>query len=265
MSTRTLRRPESPRGKGSRPLPKKDWPSVEHIVTEDDAPVDNIYSAKQQKLLTEPLTASWDGGGKPFLTAANIGLFNTPGEAAIVPDVVLALGVRPLGPPKYKQNRAYFFWMIGKPPDVAFEIVSNKKGGELDEKLEKYAFLRVPYYIVWDPSDFLKIGKLRVHTLRETRYEQTDDKFLPGIGLGLKIWTGSFDHWEVEWLRWCDRKGKLLLTGAEQRARADGEAKRADSEAKRADGEAKRADSEAKRADKLAAKLKSLGINPNGA
>src|SRR5207302_319863 len=109
---------------------------------------------------------------------------------------------------------------------------------------------RVPYYIVWDPSNFLKIDKLRIHTLRETRYEPTDDTFLPGIGLGLKIWTGSFDDWEVEWLRWCDRKGKLLATGAEQRARAD--------------NEAKRADNEAKRADRLAAKLKSHGINPNG-
>lgn len=211
-------------------------------MTEDDAPVDNIYSAKQQKLLTEALTASWDGGGKPFLTAANIGLYNTPSDAAIVPDAVLALGVRPLGPPKHKQNNAYFFWMIGKPPDAAFEVVSNKKGGELDEKLEKYAFLRVPYYIVWDPSDLLKIDRLRIHTLHETHYVTTPDTFLPGIGLGLKIWKGSFDGWDVEWLRWCDRKGKLLLTGAEQRERAD------------------RAQ---KRADKLAAKLKSMGVDPD--
>ena len=243
MSTSLLRRRKAPASRDPRrPLPKIDRPNVEHIVTEDDTPVDNIYSAKQQKLLTEPLTASWDGGGKPFLTAANIGLYNTPTDAAIVPDVVLALDVRPLGPPKYKRNRAYFFWMIGKPPDAAFEIVSNKKGGELDEKREKYAFLRVPYYIVWDPSDFLKINKLRIHTLYETRYVQTDNTFLPGVGLGLKIWKGDFDDWDVEWLRGCDHKGNLLPTGAEQRVRAD---------------------RERKRADKLAAKLKSLGIDPD--
>src|SRR5262249_28205125 len=156
--------------------------------------VDNIYSAKQQKLLTETLTTSWEGpdDGEPFLTAANIGLFNKPTEAAIVPDVVLALGVPPLGTPKKKRNRAYFFWIVGKPPDAAFEIVSNKKGGELGSKLDKYAFLRIPYYIVWDPFDLLKIGKLRIHTLRRTNYVAQSSTFLADIGLGLKRWTGDF-------------------------------------------------------------------------
>jgi len=232
------------------PRPKRNEPSVELIVTEDDAPVDNIYSAKQQKLLTETLTASWEGpgAGEPFLTAANIGLFNRPDDAAIVPDVILALGVPPLGTPKKKRNRAYFFWIVGKPPDAAFEIVSNKKGAELSSKLDKYAFLRIPYYIVWDPFDLLKINKLRIHTLRGTSYVSGSSAFLPDIGLGVKRWTGQFDGWKAEWLRWCDRSGKLLLTGAEQRARAE-----------RA---GKRAAHERKRADKLADKLKAMGVDP---
>ncbi|MCS7046579.1 MAG: Uma2 family endonuclease, partial [Gemmataceae bacterium] len=221
MSSSTTRRASrKPRKKNEAPVSAEvpfdiPIPDVEHIVTEDDSPVDNLYSSKQQKLLTETLTSSWDGGGKPFIAAANIGLFNMAAPAFVVPDVVLAMGVKPLGPPKHKCNRAYFFWMIGKPPDVAIEIVSNSEGGELGEKLEKYAFLRVPYYLVWDPSDYLKCNRLRVHVLQEMRYVPTDDTFLPGIGLGLKIWKGRFDDWDdIEWLRWCDRDGALLKTGA---------------------------------------------------
>ncbi len=57
-------------------------PDVSAIVTEDDAPVDNLYSEKQQRLLTEPLNAGWQGpppeeGGdrRTFLAAANVGFF----------------------------------------------------------------------------------------------------------------------------------------------------------------------------------------------
>ena len=39
-------------------------PGVEHLVTEDDTPVDNLFSEKQQRLLTEPLYASWPGPGE---------------------------------------------------------------------------------------------------------------------------------------------------------------------------------------------------------
>jgi hypothetical protein len=38
-------------------------PNIDHIVTEDDAPVDNIFSEKQQRLLTESLYSSWPGPG----------------------------------------------------------------------------------------------------------------------------------------------------------------------------------------------------------
>ncbi|MCU0548755.1 MAG: hypothetical protein MUC48_05350 [Leptolyngbya sp. Prado105] len=49
-------------------------PDISHIVTEDDTPVDNFQSAKQQRLLIEPLYASWSQT-LPFITDANVGLF----------------------------------------------------------------------------------------------------------------------------------------------------------------------------------------------
>ena len=55
---------------------------MENLVTEDDQPVDNILSEKQQRLLTEPLYGSWSGSdqeGTPgycrFMALANVGLF----------------------------------------------------------------------------------------------------------------------------------------------------------------------------------------------
>ena len=39
-------------------LPPELHPDVEHLVTEDDTPVDNVFSEKQQRLLTEPLYSS---------------------------------------------------------------------------------------------------------------------------------------------------------------------------------------------------------------
>ena len=61
-------------------LPAELRPCVDHIVTEDDTPVDNIFSEKQQRLLTEPLYSSWTPG-RLFLAAANVGLFYGPSTA----------------------------------------------------------------------------------------------------------------------------------------------------------------------------------------
>ena len=38
-------------------------PNIDDLVTEDDTPVDNLPSEKQQRLLTEPLYSSWSGPG----------------------------------------------------------------------------------------------------------------------------------------------------------------------------------------------------------
>lgn len=63
-------------------------PSLEDLVTEDDTPVDNMFSEKQQRLLTEPLYSSWDPG-RPFIAAANVGLFYAVRQPPLVPDAFL--------------------------------------------------------------------------------------------------------------------------------------------------------------------------------
>ena len=85
---------------------------VENLVTEDDVPVDNVFSEKQQRLLTEPLFSSWSGPGeqRPFVAMANVGLFYALRRPPLVPDVLLSLGVKMPADIHLKHNRSYFVW-----------------------------------------------------------------------------------------------------------------------------------------------------------
>jgi hypothetical protein len=43
--------PNATTGETPTALPPEIYPSIDHIVTEDDVPVDSIFSEKQQRLL----------------------------------------------------------------------------------------------------------------------------------------------------------------------------------------------------------------------
>src|SRR5262245_42412088 len=119
-------------------VPPECMPDYSKIVTEDDAPVDNIYSEKHQRLLTEPLYSSWSGPGegRPCLAAAQRGVFYASRVPPIVPDAFVAVDVKIPADPFPKEHRSYFIWEYGKPPAVVVETVSNKEGEELGRKLE---------------------------------------------------------------------------------------------------------------------------------
>ncbi|HEY6399992.1 MAG TPA: Uma2 family endonuclease [Blastocatellia bacterium] len=218
-----------------------DWrAAVENLVTQDDEPVDNMLSGIQMRLLVTPLYDSWTptpneeapGEKRGFLAAANVGVFRSPYEPPIVPDMFLSLDIEPFDP-RLKEKRSYFLWEFGKPPEVVVEIVSNTKGHELDEKLRHYAQLGVSYYVVFDPERWLTEDLLRVYERGfGRRYRRRDDYKLPDIGLGLTLWEGVYEGEPGPWIRWLDSQGNLILTGAERAAR-------------------------------LAAKLRELGIEPD--
>jgi len=67
-------------------------PNVSHIITEDDKPVDNLPSEKQQRLLVEPLYAS-AAIERPFLAADNGGSLYALHQTHVVPDMFLSLSV----------------------------------------------------------------------------------------------------------------------------------------------------------------------------
>jgi len=107
-------------------------PDYSHIVTEDDRPVDNIFSEKQRRLLTETLNSSWQPG-RPFLAASDVGVFYDPNLPPVVPDMFLSLDVRLAEDIWEKKNRSYFLSVFGKPPEIAVEVVSNTEGGETEK------------------------------------------------------------------------------------------------------------------------------------
>jgi len=88
-------------------LPEELWPDISHLVTEDEAPLDNLLSEKQQRLL-EPLYSSWSGpsNAQGFLVAANVGLFATNHQPPVVPDV-LSLDVQ-VGENWWEKGTAFF-------------------------------------------------------------------------------------------------------------------------------------------------------------
>jgi Uma2 family endonuclease len=226
-------------------------PDLDKLVTEDGKPVDNVYVERQYKLLTEPLHTCWDGGGRPFLALANVGWFRTAGEPPLVPDVLLSLDVVPRDP-RTKEGRSYFQWLLGKPPNLVLEIVSDTRGGEDGLKMRQYANQGVFFYVIYDPDDHLEQGPLRVFELRGGHYVPIDPSWMEDLKLGLVLWTGTYWGMEQVWLRWCDRQGTVIPTGAE----------RAEEEHRRADEERQHADEQRQRADRLAARLRELGIDP---
>lgn len=240
----------------------------QQVVTEDDEPVDNLFSEKQQRLLAQTLYASWlpppgrkqaPGEARPFLAAANVGVFFAKAQPPLVPDLFVSLDVRPHQDWYAKEHRSYFVWEFGKVPDVVIEIVSNRLGGEADRKLEGYAEIGVPYYVIYDPQRHLSEKVLQVFVLSDGVYQAQEEPTLTRLGLRLTLWDGIFEGHIDTWLRWCDAQGRLLPTG-EERAVEEAEARR-DAEARAAEEAEARRDAEAQAA-RFAAKLRELGVTP---
>ena len=229
-------------------------PQVESLVTEDDTPVDNLFSAKQQRLLVESLYTSGIGpeDGRPFLADANVGVFSAVSQPPLVPDVFLSLDIQVPDDVWAKTGRSYFIWEYSKPPEVVIEIVSNQRGGEAEWKLLLYDQMGVLYYVIFDPTNQLRAGLLRVYHHSEQGYAQVNEGWLPEVGLSVRLWQGVYEEIVETWLRWYDQDGNLLLSGAE----------RVEHERQRAEHERQHAEHERQRAERLATQLRALGIEP---
>lgn len=145
-----------------------------------------------------------------------------------------------------KRNRCYLMWEFGKPPEVVIEIVSNKIGDELGDKLKTYEHMRVSYYIVYDPDRQLGEKQLRIYELVGRRFRQTSETWLEQVELGLTLWEGEFEGRQDTWLRWCYQDGTVLPTGDE-----------------RAEEEKQQKQQALSRAELLAEKLREMGVNPD--
>ena len=134
-----------------------------------------------------------------------------------------------------------FVLHLGVTPEVVVEIVSNTEGGEEEPngKLGIYGRIKVERYVVYDPGQQTGDEPLRIYTYRGGHLVRTDERWFDDIGLGVTLWRGEYQGCEDTWLRWCDREGTVIPTGAE------------------------RAEDERARAERLAARLRAAGIEPD--
>jgi len=237
-------------------------PNVDHLVTEDDTPVDNVFSEKQQRLLSEPLFSSWagPGEGRPFVAMSNVGLFYAVHRPPYVPDMMLSLDVELPADVWPKEHRSYFVWEYGKMPEVVVEVVSNREGGEDSDKLAGYAQIGICYYVIYDPDEWLSADPLRAHKLDGRKYRPLAVPiWFAEVGLGLQTWQGRYEDMDGTWLRWVDAERQLIKTGSERADEERARAQLAQERAQDAQQEARRA---AERADRLAAQLRRMGVEP---
>jgi len=214
-------------------------PTYDDLITEDHKPVDSIFIEKLQRLLTQALYASWagPGPGRTFLVLTNVGWFYQEKTPAVAPDVLLSLDVTCPPDLHVKQGHSYYQWQMGKPPEVIIEAVSDKRGGEETHKKDLYARLGLPYYAVYDPGHLLSEETLRTYELSGKVYRPVEPGPWPAVGLGLRLWKGTFERHEDVWLRWCDSKGEIIPTGEERARQAEERNRELEAEVRRLKGE----------------------------
>ncbi len=202
------------------------------------------------------------------------------------PDWFLVLGVE-RATQQSELRWSYVIWQEMETPFLVVELLSpGTEAEDLGQTLREVnrpptkwqtyeQALRVPYYAIFDRYE----NDFRLYQLVGTQYQlltlEGQYHWFEELGLGLGIWQGEYEGVFGKWLRWKDSKGEWILT-AEQKAereqqRAEREQQRAEREQQRANQAQKRADQaqqEAQqvrqRADRLAAKLRELGIEPDG-
>jgi Uma2 family endonuclease len=223
---------------GAEALPEHE-PSYDGLVTEDHRPAESIFIEKLRRLLALPLSASWPGPGegRPFLVLANVGWFYKEKTPAVAPDCLLSLDVTCPPDLHSRTGHSYYQWAMGKPPDVLIEVVSDKLGGEGSFKRELYARQGVPYYAIYDPEHHLSEETLRTFELSGGAYRPVPPGPWPTVGLGLRLWPGTFEGHQDTWLRWCDADGKIVPTAEERAAQAEERVRQLEEELRRLKGQ----------------------------
>ena len=227
--------------------PTVTWTALPADYILPDDPVENI----QQPLLAAALTDAL-GAAKfiqpQMLIGSNFGLVATVNKKIVVkaPDWFYVPQVQPVEEGVIR--RSYTPNLQGKPIAVVMEFLSEKEYEELSVrstppygKLYFYEqILKVPTYVTYDPYEL----SIEVRRLDNGKYklESPNEKghfWIPELELFLGIWKGERLEQSINWLRWWDKSGNLLLWSSEE------------------------VEQQKQRAERLAIKLRDLGIDPD--
>jgi len=217
--------------------PRACLPSAEDLPDSDDTPVDNELQDLVPGLLKAILAFIWSERMDWFF-GVDMGIYYDPDEPAIVPDGFLSVGVPRIIDSDLRLS--YVLWEERKVPTLVLEVVSHKRRGEYSRKKEEYSQLGILYYVIYNPLRKKK-PRLEVYQLESGEYHLLEGEpvWLSEINLGIGREEATHQGIFREWLYWYDRDGKRYLPPEEQLIAAE------------------------QKAAKFAAKLRSLGIDPD--
>jgi Uma2 family endonuclease len=280
-------------------LPKY-LPSAEELPCSDDTPVDSELQELIPGLLKSILLILW-AKRMDWFFGIDMAIYFDPDLPPIVPDGFLSLGVSRFYDEELRPS--YVLWDELVIPSLAIEIVSPKYRQEYTTKLNEYAKMRVLYYVIYNSQrrrkPKLEIYKL-VNGGYEL--QPSNPLWMPEIGLGIGYERGDYGGITRDWLYWYNEDNQRYPTPSEwvqleqqqrsieiaktrqaqaesrqvrqqfDRAKAESEQAKAESEQAKAESERAKAESERAKAEseqvrnlaeKLAAKLRTLGIDPD--
>ncbi|MGF1601444.1 MAG: Uma2 family endonuclease [Thermosynechococcaceae cyanobacterium] len=227
--------------------PKVTWEALPADTSLPDDPVENIQQPALAAALTDALGAA-DFIQPQMLVGTNFGLVANVNKKVVVkaPDWFYIPQVHPVAADEIR--RSYTPHLQGDPVAVVMEFLSETEGGELSirstppyGKLYFYEhILQVPTYVTYDPYE----PSLEVRCWQDGKYHlqganEEGRWWIPELQLFLGTWSGPRLGQTINWLRWWDTDGNLLLWSSEQTVQ------------------------EREKAEKLAAKLRELGVDPN--
>jgi Uma2 family endonuclease len=278
-------------------VPKISLPDHTQLPESDGTFVKNFQEHPQSIVLTssiEPVLQALHPDGR-YCIGQDSGIYwrlTEPAEkGAEAPDWFYVPNVPPLLNGEYR--RSYVLWKEFVAPLIAIEFVSGNGSEERDAtppadyddstdpktgknpKAGKFwvyeQAIRIPFYAIFEP----KRAAVEVYHLVDGQYKKiqpNDRGHYPIVAMGVEL--GIKADASINWLRWWDQDGNLLLTG-DERAIVEKQARLQETLAKEQAEQAKEqaeqekyqaqaiAVQERQQKEKLAAYLRSLGIDPD--
>lgn len=209
------------------PFPAGPIPDHTLLPDKDGTFVRNSYEPTQSHFLTEtlrPALGSLHPAGDIFI-GEDCGIYwrltDPPERGVKAPDWYIVCGVPALL--NGQMRRSYVLWQETVLPTVILEYVSGDGGEERDTTPFEGKFwvyeriVRPAFYGIYDVNR----QRLDVFHQYEDRLQaiepQPNGRFpIKQLGVELGVWQGSYEGYDVPWLRWWDSEGNLLLTGREE-------------------------------------------------
>ena len=193
-------------------------PGSLELPDSDDTPVDNEGQNDIPNGLRFSLAQIWEERQDWFF-GVDMGIYDRQGQkegkATMLAPSTVPNGFLSVGVVRRKDTwgrRSYVLAEEGQViPVLALEYLSKTYGGEYDGKLDVYAQLGVPYYVVYNPEGRRKHQPLEMYHLEQGKYRLqpiVEPYWIPEIKLGIGRVQGQMSGIQIEWLSWFDRLGK---------------------------------------------------------